>query len=87
MPSILTLNGGSSSLKFALFKIAQPLKLLYSGKIDRIGSSNSSLEIIDHTKNTTEQVETQASSHEAGLEALGHSPDPPESEVRRLERP
>jgi acetate kinase len=68
--SILTLNGGSSSLKFALFEAAQPLKLLYSGKIERIGSSNSSFEIIDHAKDTTEQMKVQATSHEAGLEPL-----------------
>ena len=35
--SILTINGGSSSIKFALFKAGDPLRLILKGAIDRIG--------------------------------------------------
>ena len=35
--SILTINGGSSTLRFALFAAAEPPRLLLRGKIERIG--------------------------------------------------
>ena len=34
---ILTINGGSSSIKFALYQAGEPLKRGLYGKIDRIG--------------------------------------------------
>ncbi len=37
---ILTINGGSSSLKFALFERTDPSARLLSGRIDRIGMEN-----------------------------------------------
>jgi acetate kinase len=43
MQSILTINGGSSSIKFALFQTAKPLKRELYGKVDRIGLSGTSL--------------------------------------------
>ncbi len=42
---ILTLNGGSSSIKFALFEYADMLTRLMSGAIDRIGLSDSTLKV------------------------------------------
>jgi len=36
-PQILTINGGSSSIKYALFKAGTPLKRILAGGIDRIG--------------------------------------------------
>jgi acetate kinase len=41
--SILTINGGSSSIRFALYEIGEPLKQSISGKIDRIGLSGTTL--------------------------------------------
>ncbi len=38
-PQVLTINGGSSSIKFALYRIGEPLERALYGKIDRIGSS------------------------------------------------
>jgi len=35
--SILTLNGGSSSIKFALYEAVKPLKRGLYGAVDRIG--------------------------------------------------
>ena len=34
---ILTINGGSSSIKFALFEAGSPLRRILEGAIDRIG--------------------------------------------------
>ncbi|MBI5591315.1 MAG: acetate/propionate family kinase [Deltaproteobacteria bacterium] len=36
-PCILTINGGSSSIKFALFEIGDPLRRILEGGIERIG--------------------------------------------------
>ena len=42
-PRVLTINGGSSSIKFALYRVGEPLKRGLHGKIDRIGSSGANL--------------------------------------------
>ena len=36
-PSILTINGGSSSIKFALFEDSEQLRQILEGAIERIG--------------------------------------------------
>ena len=43
MQSVLAMNGGSSSITFALFQIGEPLKRRPAGKIDRIGLSGTNL--------------------------------------------
>ena len=45
--SILTINGGSSSIKFALYEIDAFLKQLLSGEIENIGSGNTKLSFND----------------------------------------
>ena len=42
-PIILTINGGSSSIKFALFEAGDSLKQILEGAIDRIGNSKSTM--------------------------------------------
>ena len=37
---ILTINGGSSSLKFAVFVAANSIERLLSGRVERIGRGN-----------------------------------------------
>lgn len=41
--SLLTINGGSSSIRFALYDGGEPLRLLLKGKVDRIGLSGTNL--------------------------------------------
>ncbi len=41
MPNILTLNGGSSSIKFAIYDCAQSLHRKLEGQVDRIGPAGS----------------------------------------------
>ena len=36
--SVLTINGGSSSIKFALYQTGSPMQRKLTGKIDRIGT-------------------------------------------------
>jgi acetate kinase len=47
MPNVLTINGGSSSIRFAIFEAGQPPRRLLQGKMDRIGSAEPSL-TVDH---------------------------------------
>ncbi len=46
---ILTLNGGSSSIKFALFALGNPPKRELHGQISRIGQTNTSLLVADES--------------------------------------
>ena len=41
--SLLTINGGSSSIRFALYDEGEPLRRLLDGKVDRIGLSGTNL--------------------------------------------
>jgi acetate kinase len=42
-PRILTINGGSSSIKFAIFATDNPLRRIFAGEVARIGQPNSTL--------------------------------------------
>jgi acetate kinase len=44
-PRILTINGGSSSIKFALFEAGDPLKRILEGGIERIGLPDATLRV------------------------------------------
>ncbi len=46
-PLILTINGGSSSIKFALFEPGEPPRLVRSGQIERIGQATARLALTD----------------------------------------
>ncbi len=67
---ILTINAGSSSLKFALFRAGPPLVRLASGQIERIGLSDSAMTGIDCTTGRTDRPAIQARSHEACVAPL-----------------
>ena len=44
-PHILTVNGGSSSIKFALFEAGNPLRRILEGEIERIGLPEATLRV------------------------------------------
>ena len=44
-PSILTINGGSSSIKFALFEAGDSLRRIFEGVIERIGLPEATLRV------------------------------------------
>jgi acetate kinase len=44
-PYILTINGGSSSIKFALFEVGHSLQRMLGGGIERIGQSEATLRV------------------------------------------
>jgi len=52
MPSVVTINGGSSSIKFALYQVGEPLKRGLYGKVDRIGLSGTNLTFNNPAKKT-----------------------------------
>jgi acetate kinase len=47
LPSVLTINGGSSSIRFAVYEAGTTLRRQLDGKIDRIGSRGTNL-IVNH---------------------------------------
>jgi acetate kinase len=46
---LLTINGGSSSIRFALYDGGEPLRRLLDGKVDRVGLSGTNLTFKDAT--------------------------------------
>lgn len=66
---ILTVNGGSSSIKFALYRADSPTTRLLSGKIERIGLPKPTLTIQDGAKKTVPLV-IAAPSHRAAADFL-----------------
>ena len=69
-PRILTINGGSSSIKFALYEIEEPLKRGLSGKVDRIGLSGTNLTFKDPTKKQPESHKLAAADHKSAANSL-----------------
>jgi len=48
---VLTINGGSSSIKFALYQTGEPLEQRFHGSVDRIGLPGTNLTFSDSTGN------------------------------------
>ena len=69
-PFILTINGGSSSLKFALFRDANPTICVVRGMIDRIGFPEGTLTLTDVARGTSERRTIQAAHHKDCVDPL-----------------
>jgi len=70
MKSILTINGGSSSIKFALYQAGDPPKRGFYGTIDRIGLSGTSLTFTDSAGNQHDSNGIAASDHRSAANVL-----------------
>jgi len=68
--SILTINGGSSSIKFALYKAGEPLQRGLYGKVDRIGLSGTNLTFKDPAQDREESQKLGASDHKSAAAFL-----------------
>ncbi len=68
-PCVLTINGGSSSLKFALFQTAGQRSLVLSGKFERIGLPDGELTVTSGPGNR-ERHEVRLASHAACIPVL-----------------
>ena len=54
---VLTINGGSSSIKFSLYKIEEPLYRLWYGEIESIGTSATKLSFTSTTSHQKNRIE------------------------------
>jgi acetate kinase len=70
MQSVLTINGGSSSIKFALYQVGEPLKRDFYGKVDRIGLNGTNLTFKDPTKNQPDSRRLADSDHKSAANFL-----------------
>jgi acetate kinase len=68
--SILTINGGSSSIRFALYRCEDPLRRTLHGKIDRIGLSNTTLTSSDASGIEQQAQSLSASDHKSAAHFL-----------------
>jgi acetate kinase len=69
-PGILTVNGGSSSIRFALYQIGKSLKRTLHGKIDRIGLGGTNLTFKDATGDQDGSLDVEASDHRSAVNFL-----------------
>jgi acetate kinase len=70
MHSVLTINGGSSSIKFALYQAGEPLQRGLYGKVDRIGLSGTNLTFKDPAKKQPENRKFTAADHKSAANFL-----------------
>ncbi len=70
MTHILTINGGSSSIKFALFRSNSELTRLYTGQFSRIGLPDARFEITNTITHTQEKHTVNAPNHAACIKPL-----------------
>lgn len=69
-PCVLTLNAGSSTLRFALFEAAEPLRVVLRGKIERIGLPGTRW-FVEYPGSASWREETiTASNHDAAIAYL-----------------
>ena len=61
---ILTINGGSSSIKFALYNIEEELVLLLYGQIENIGTKNTKLSFNNTITNQEEHINVEQAGQE-----------------------
>jgi acetate kinase len=67
---VLTINSGSSSVKFGLFEIGQAEKLVLSGSLERIGLRASVFQVDDAHGKPIIDEHTDLPDHEAALKRL-----------------
>jgi acetate kinase len=70
MPNVLTINGGSSSIRFAIFEASQPPQRLLQGKLDRIGSDAASLTVDDPGGSAPTHIKTEIKEPAAAIDFL-----------------
>jgi len=70
MQSLLTINGGSSSLKFAVFSTGADLRRRIAGRIERIGASDATLVATDAKGHPAASLEIGTADHAHAAERL-----------------
>ncbi len=69
-PCILTINSGSSSIKFALYEVSPELPRLFHGEIQGIGTQNAKLIFSEENVSKANEEVIQANNYEAAAEVL-----------------
>lgn len=69
-PCILTVNGGSSSIKFALFGAREPLRRILKGEIERVGGPDATLRVEGPDPRNNFSCPVKAPDHTAGAGVL-----------------
>jgi len=67
---VLTINGGSSSIKFALYRTDDPPERTLYGKVDRIGLTGTYITFTDPTQNLRDSHGIEASDHRSAANVL-----------------
>src|ERR1700709_195514 len=67
---ILTINGGSSSIKFSLYKNGEPLLLLLSGEIESIGTTRAKLNYKTNTEHNQNSIDISVADNDAAANYL-----------------
>jgi len=70
IPCVLTINGGSSSIRFAVYEAGETPRRRLDGKIDRIGLSGTSLIMKDSAGKTQTTRRLAAADHHTAVEFL-----------------
>ena len=68
--NVLTINGGSSSIKFALFEAGEPLRRILEGGIERIGLPEATLRVKGSNPADNFSRPVKASDHTVAVDAL-----------------
>lgn len=69
-PCILTINGGSSSIRFAVYEAGKTPRKRLHGKIDRIGLSGTNLTVNDSSAESHGPLRVNAKDHGTGIRFL-----------------
>ncbi len=67
---ILTINGGSSSIRFVLYQVSEPLQRRLYGKVDRIGLSGTNLTFSGPAAPEQGTLDIAASDHRSAADVL-----------------
>jgi len=67
---ILTINGGSSSIKFSLYKIEEPLKEIFNGQVENIGSVKAKLSFYNSVTEQNNTISIKADCHNKAADNL-----------------
>lgn len=68
--SVLAINGGSSSIRFAVYEQGEPLRRLLVGKVDRVGLPGAKLTFKDSTGQSHEGRTIDSADHNAAVVLL-----------------
>lgn len=67
---ILVINGGSSSIKFALYKLGKEMNKILFGQIKRIGLANPAFSVTDRRNSKKSQIKIQATNFKEAAAVL-----------------